>query len=87
MTTGGVVDPDRLRGVGEFRFGATVEIQADGETWTVRSSDEAPVAEAARAPGAAAVAGRPLTVRVEPGPNVRRTPRALVSRLPALVRH
>ena len=43
VTTGGVVDPKRLRGVGEFRFTATVVIEADGETWTTRSGDEAPI--------------------------------------------
>jgi len=80
VTTGGVVDPERLRGVGEFRFGATVEIQADGETWTVRSGDEAPVAEAARGTDAVAVAERPVTVSVEPGRNIRGTLRAVVYR-------
>lgn len=78
VTTGGVVDPERLRGVGEFRFAATVEIEADEETWTVRSGDEAPVAEITRGTDAIAVAERTVTVNVGPGQNVRGTLRAVV---------
>lgn len=80
VTTGGVVEPERLRGVDEFRFAATVTIEADGATWTVRSGDEAPTAETGRRTDAVAVAERPVTVGVGPGRNVRGTLRAVVYR-------
>ncbi|KDS90612.1 hypothetical protein FK85_12225 [Halorubrum saccharovorum] len=80
VTTGGVVNPERLRGVDEFRYAATVEIEADGETWTVRSGDEAPSVETARDSDAIAVSERPVTVGVGPGRNVRGTLRAVVYR-------
>ncbi|WP_123619888.1 hypothetical protein [Halorubrum sp. CSM-61] len=80
VTTGGVVKPERLRGVGEFRYAATVAIEADGETWTVQSGDEAPAAEIARNTDGIAVAERPVTVKIGPGRNVRGTLRAVVFR-------
>jgi len=80
VTTGGVVNPERLRGVGEFRHAATVAIETDGETWTVRSGDEAPTAETARRTDGIAIAERPVTVGVGPGRNVRGTLRAVVYR-------
>ncbi|WP_144924891.1 DUF7285 family protein [Halorubrum salsamenti] len=80
VTTGGVVDPERLRGVDGFRYAATVSIEADGETWTVRSGDEAPAVEAVRGTDAVAVAERPVTVGVRPGQNVRGILRAAVYR-------
>ncbi|ELZ38107.1 hypothetical protein C471_11001 [Halorubrum saccharovorum DSM 1137] len=80
VTTGGVVDPERLRDVVEFRYAATVVIEADGETWTVRSGDEAPAMESARNTDAVAVAERPATVKVGAGRNVRGTLRAVVYR-------
>ncbi|EMA61154.1 DUF7285 family protein [Halorubrum lipolyticum] len=80
VTTGGVVEPERLRGIGEFRYAATVAIEANGETWTVRSGDEAPVAEDGRHTDAVAVAERKVTVRVGVGRNVRGTLRAVVYR-------
>ena len=80
VTTGGVVDPERLRGVGEFRYAATVVVEADGEAWTVRSGDGAPAAGSARGTDAVAVAERPVTVKAGPGRNVRGTLRAVVYR-------
>ncbi|PAU85413.1 hypothetical protein CK500_01715 [Halorubrum salipaludis] len=78
VTTGGVVDPERLGSLDAPRSGATVAIEADGERWAVRSGDGAP--EAASARDAVAVAERPVTVEVGPGRNVRGTLRAVVAR-------
>lgn len=78
VTTGGVVEPKRLRGVDEFQFAATVTIEADGATWTVRSGDWPPTAEVSRGTDAVAVAERPVTVGVGPGRNVRGSLRAVV---------
>jgi hypothetical protein len=80
VTTGGVVEPERLREVTEFRYTATVAIEAEGETWTVRSGDEAPASETARDADRIAVVERPVTVNVGPGRNVRGTLRAVVYR-------
>ncbi|WP_128906140.1 DUF7285 family protein [Halorubrum amylolyticum] len=80
LTTGGVVDPEQLRGVGDLRFAATVAIEVDGETWRVRSGDGAPTATVARRSDSIAVAERPVTVRVGPGMNARGTLRAAVRR-------
>lgn len=80
VTTGGVVEPERLRGVGEFQFAVTVTIEADGEAWTVRSGEDAPTAEVGRRTDAVRVAERPVTVGVGPGRNVRGTLRAVVYR-------
>ena len=80
VTTGGVVEPERLRGVGGFRDVATVAIKADGETWTVRLGEETTTPETARNADAVAVAERSVTVSVGPGRNVRGTLRAVVYR-------
>jgi len=80
VTTGGVVEPERLRGVDEFRYAATVAIEADEETWTVRLGEEATASETARDTDAVAVAERPVTVSVGPGRNVRGTLRVVVYR-------
>ena len=80
VTKGGVVEPERLRGVGDLRHAATIVIEADGETWIARSGDETPAAGRARRGEAVAVAERPVTVRVGPGQNVRGTLRAVVYR-------
>ena len=79
VTTGGVAEPERLHGVDGFRYAATVVIEADGETWTVRSGDEAPAAVPKNTAGVA-IAERPVTVAVGPGRNVRGTLRAVVYR-------
>lgn len=80
VTTGGIVEPERLGGVDGVKFAATVVIEADGETWTARFGDEAPTARSGRRTDAVAVAERPVTVGVGPGRNVRGTLRALVYR-------
>lgn len=79
IATGGVVDPTSLDDV-ELRATAVVEVEADGETWRVASDENAPAGEALRDPNRAAVAERPVTVRVGPGRNVRGTLRAVVRR-------
>lgn len=42
VTTGGVIEPDRLSDIERFRFATLLELEADGEMWRVRSSDGAP---------------------------------------------
>lgn len=93
VTVGGVVEPDRLNGLGEFRFAALVELEADGETWRVRSGVDAPEPDDVKRDRTAAdasdrdarsestsVAERSVTVRVGPGRNVRGTLRTVVRR-------
>lgn len=80
VTTGGIVEPDRLRGVDGIGPAATVVIEADGETWTASPGDEAPAPGGDRRAEAVAVAERPVTVGVGPGQNVRGTLRAMVYR-------
>ncbi|EMA65821.1 hypothetical protein C461_14011 [Halorubrum aidingense JCM 13560] len=79
VTTGGVVDPTRLNDI-EFRFATALELTADGERWRVDSGDDAPESTAAQRSGSVAVAERTVTVRVDPGRNVRGTIRAVVRR-------
>ncbi|OYR57779.1 hypothetical protein DJ71_26125 [Halorubrum sp. E3] len=80
VTRGGIVEPERLRGVDEFRYAATVTIEADGKTWRVRSGDRAPAPTTTRRTDAVAVAERTVTVGVGPGQNDRGTLRAVVYR-------
>lgn len=80
VTTGGVVDPEQLRGVDEFRRGTVVTVEADGERWTVRSGSDAPAARRVRGADRVTVAERPVTVEIGPGQNVRGTLRAVVSK-------
>ncbi|MDZ5810274.1 hypothetical protein U4E84_02750 [Halorubrum sp. AD140] len=79
-TSGGVVDPDRLRDIEEFRYPTAVVLEADGGTWRVESGRDAPHATVDRRGDATAVAERAVTVRVDPGRNVRGTLRAVVRR-------
>lgn len=79
-TVGGVVEPSRLRDVGEFRYPTTVTVVADGRSWRIESGDDAPAATATDAGDSIAVAERPVTVRVGPGRNVRGTVRVVVRR-------
>ncbi len=80
ITVGGVVEPDRLRGLRGFRYPTTVTVTADGTTWRIESDASAPEPAAAGDGGAAAVAERAATVRVAPGRNVRGTLRVVVRR-------
>jgi|AntRauMinimDraft_4_1070384.scaffolds.fasta_scaffold00237_21 hypothetical protein len=79
VTTGGVVDPTRLNDI-EFRFATALELTADGERWRVDSGDGAPESATAQPLGSVAVAERTVTVRVDPGRNVRGTLRVMVRR-------
>jgi hypothetical protein len=80
VTTGGVVDPRRMGDIDEFRFATTIAVEADEETWRVRSGSDAPTAETGRRSDEVIVAKRSVTVTVGPGQNVRGTLRAVVDR-------
>ncbi len=93
VTVGGVVEPDRLDDLEGFRFATLVELEADGETWRVRSDADAPKLDDGERDGTAAdasdrdarpestsVAERSVTVRVGAGLNVRGTLRTVVRR-------
>ena len=80
-SVGGVVDPDRLRGVEEkLGTAVAVELEAGGERWLAASSPEAPGPADVRPRDAVVIAERRVTVRVAPGRNVRGTLRAVVWR-------
>lgn len=80
VTVGGVVDPKALWKFEAFRSATVVELTADGETWRIGSGDDAPENASVRESGSIAVAERPVTVRVQPGRNIRGTLRAVVRR-------
>jgi len=79
-TTGGVVEPHRLRDADPFRYPTTVTVRADGKTWRIESDEDAPERAAVGDGGAIGTAERPVTVRVGPGRNVRGTLRVVVRR-------
>ena len=79
-TAGGVVEPDRLRGAGGFRYPTAVTVKADEKTWRIEFGDDAPERAAVGDDGAIGTAERPVTVRVGPGRNVRGTLRVVIRR-------
>lgn len=95
VTAGGIVEPDQLNDIEQFRFATLAELEADGERWRVDSGVDAPKrgdmiqdatardasdTDTFRKSEAVDVAERAVTVRLGPGENVRGTLRVVVRR-------
>lgn len=70
ITVGGVVEPERLDDIDAARSPTVVEIEADGEVWRVTANGGSRQ-DLHGGSETIAVAERTVTVRVEPGRNVR----------------
>jgi hypothetical protein len=78
-TVGGIVRPDRLRHL-EDETPAVVELETERRRWRVGVGTASPSAGGRIDPRSSAVAGRPVTVAVAPGENVRGRLRVAVRR-------